>query len=134
MLPPAVIDPLVKVPTRVQLFAFSAATWNAHRIHYDPDYARDEGYPDIIVQSHLHANFVLQALMKTLGPDARVQRFSFQNRAFALPDQRLTTRGKLLDKRSVPNGLQLEYELEEVNDRGDVCVRALATVLLPEDR
>ncbi len=41
---------LVKVPTAVQLFRYSAVTWNAHRIHLEPDYARKEGHPDILVQ------------------------------------------------------------------------------------
>ena len=36
-------------PDAVQLFRFSALTWNSHRIHYDADHCRDhEGYPDII--------------------------------------------------------------------------------------
>ena len=34
----------------VFLFRFSALTYNAHRIHYDRDYARDiEGYPGLLV-------------------------------------------------------------------------------------
>ena len=36
----------------VLLFRFSALTYNAHRIHYDRDYARAEGYPDLVVQAH----------------------------------------------------------------------------------
>jgi 3-methylfumaryl-CoA hydratase len=44
------------LPTRVDLFRFSAATFNAHRIHYDVPYARDEeGYPDLVVQGPLTA-------------------------------------------------------------------------------
>jgi 3-methylfumaryl-CoA hydratase len=37
-------------PGPVELFRFSAATFNAHRIHYDAPYAqRVEGYPDLVV-------------------------------------------------------------------------------------
>ena len=37
-------------PNPVDLFRFSAATYNSHRIHYDQAYARDvEGYPDLVV-------------------------------------------------------------------------------------
>ena len=46
-------DPCDEVwtPTAVDLFRFSAATFNAHRIHYDLPYARDvEGYPALVVQ------------------------------------------------------------------------------------
>jgi len=44
------------LPTNVDLFRFSAATFNSHRIHYDAAYARDEeGYPDLVVQGPLTA-------------------------------------------------------------------------------
>ena len=42
------IGPLVRTPDRLQLFAFSAATWNTHRIHTDPGYAASKGYPDVL--------------------------------------------------------------------------------------
>ena len=39
----------------VLLFRFSALTYNAHRIHYDRDYARAEGYPGLLVHGPLQA-------------------------------------------------------------------------------
>jgi 3-methylfumaryl-CoA hydratase len=39
----------------VLLFRFSALTYNAHRIHYDRDYARAEGYPGLVVHGPLQA-------------------------------------------------------------------------------
>lgn len=43
-------------PDEVELFRFSAATFNSHRIHYDRDYARQvEGYPDLVVHGPLTA-------------------------------------------------------------------------------
>jgi 3-methylfumaryl-CoA hydratase len=37
-------------PGPVDLFRFSAVTFNSHRIHYDQAYARgEEGYPDLVV-------------------------------------------------------------------------------------
>ena len=37
----------------VLLFRYSALTYNAHRIHYDRDYARAEGYPGLVVHGPL---------------------------------------------------------------------------------
>ena len=37
------------------LFRFSALTYNAHRIHYDRDFARAEGYPGLVVHGPLQA-------------------------------------------------------------------------------
>jgi 3-methylfumaryl-CoA hydratase len=39
----------------VLLFRFSALTYNAHRIHYDREYARAEGYPGLVVHGPLQA-------------------------------------------------------------------------------
>lgn len=51
-------------PDPVLLFRYSAATFNAHRIHYDEPYARNvEGYPGIIVHGQLTATLMLQAFL-----------------------------------------------------------------------
>lgn len=45
----------------IALFRFSALTFNAHRIHYDRDFARDiEGYPGLVV----HGPFLATLLMR----------------------------------------------------------------------
>lgn len=44
------------------LFRFSALTYNAHRIHYDRDYARDvEGYPGLLTHGPLQAIAMAEA-------------------------------------------------------------------------
>lgn len=41
-------------PDSVLLFRFSALTYNAHRIHYDQEYARSvEGYPNVMLHGQL---------------------------------------------------------------------------------
>jgi len=49
-------------PDSILLFRFSALTYNAHRIHYDQDYARDvEGYPNVMVHGPLLLLLALEA-------------------------------------------------------------------------
>ncbi len=48
------------------LFRFSALTFNAHRIHYDRDYAVDvEGYPGLVVHGPLTAVLLLQLVRQS---------------------------------------------------------------------
>lgn len=48
------------------LFRFSALTYNAHRIHYDRDYARDvEGYPGLLTHGPLQALVMAEAARST---------------------------------------------------------------------
>jgi 3-methylfumaryl-CoA hydratase len=37
------------------LFRFSALTYNAHRIHYDHEFARQDGYADLVIHGPLQA-------------------------------------------------------------------------------
>ncbi|MBS1675902.1 MAG: acyl dehydratase [Actinobacteria bacterium] len=123
---------IVREPTNVQLFAFSAVTWNPHRIHYDLTYARGvEGYPDVLVQSHLHACFLTQALRECLGADAAIVALGWRNRAIAVPGDRLTVGGTITAVVESAAELRLELELEERNQRGEICVNGQATVRLP---
>ncbi len=125
------ITPLVKRPSTVQLFRFSAMTWNSHKIHYDKPYAQSEGYPDVLVQSHLHGSFLAQAVMDWAGPAARLVGFRWQNRAIAVPGDVLTCAGTVV-KTEIRDGLgYVECELEERNQSNQLCAPGWARVQLP---
>lgn len=59
----------------VTLFRYSAVTLNGHRIHYDADYCRAEGYPGIVVHGPLLATALAGYAAETLGA---LRRFSFR--------------------------------------------------------
>ncbi len=121
------VTPLVKHPTNAQLFRFSAVTWNSHLIHYDKVYAQSEGYPDVLVQSHLHGCFLLQTVMDWAGQRSRVLGFRWQNRGIATPGDVLTCSGKVVKAEA---GV-IECELEERNQKGEVCAPGWARIELP---
>jgi 3-methylfumaryl-CoA hydratase len=55
------------------LFRFSALTYNAHRIHYDRDYARDvEGYPGLLTHGPLQALAMAEAARADGWPDGNL--------------------------------------------------------------
>lgn len=66
------------VPDPTALFRFSALTFNAHRIHYDRDYARDvEFYPGLVVQGPFIAMLLLDLLLRH-RPALPLKRFRFR--------------------------------------------------------
>ncbi|AMK24127.1 MULTISPECIES: acyl-CoA dehydrogenase [unclassified Sphingobium] len=76
---PGESDPtlLMVTPDPVMLFRYSALTFNAHRIHYDRQYARDEeGYPGLVVQGPLIATLMLDHLLQ--HSKSRVASYSFR--------------------------------------------------------
>ena len=65
------------------LFRYSALTGNAHRIHYDRDYAAEEGYPSLVVHGPLQAT-LLAGLAAELRPGRMLVQFAFRARRAAL--------------------------------------------------
>lgn len=64
----------------VELFRFSALTFNAHRIHYDRDYATGvEGYPGLVVHGPFLATLLIDHVLRR-HPGAAVSRFAFRAR------------------------------------------------------
>jgi 3-methylfumaryl-CoA hydratase len=62
----------------VQLFRFSALTYNAHRIHYDRNYAREvEGYPGLVVHGPYIAMLLMDHFLRQ-APARRVLSFNFR--------------------------------------------------------
>jgi hydroxyacyl-ACP dehydratase HTD2-like protein with hotdog domain len=112
-----------------QMFFFSAATYNGHRIHYDKEWARDrEGYDNVLVHGPLQSALLSRALTDWIGGDGRLVSFSVQNRAIALPGQELTFGGVVTGKRD--DGL---VDLDIFCKRGDdILMPGTATVALPQ--
>jgi 3-methylfumaryl-CoA hydratase len=65
-------------PEPALLFRYSALTYNAHRIHYDRDYAtRAEGYPGLVVHGPLLATLLVD-LLRRHRPEDRIRTFAFR--------------------------------------------------------
>jgi len=126
------IPALTVTVTETQMFFFSAATYNGHRIHYDKDYARDvEGYDNVLVHGPLQAALLSRALTDWIGGDGRLVTFSAQNRAIAYPGQELTFGGVVAGKTDASSSGAL-VDLEIFCRRGDeMLMPGTATVALP---
>src|ERR1700739_4533669 len=94
------IPPLTVTVDETQLFFFSAASYNGHRIHYDKEWARTvEGYDDVLVQGPLQAALLARAIGDWIGGRGRLVSFAVQNRAIAYPGQQLAFGGEGTRKR-----------------------------------
>lgn len=115
--------------SRAQLFMYSAATWNPHRIHYDRDYAATEGHPDVLVHGPLQGAWLTQYLTDWAGPRGRLVAVAWQNRASAFPEEPLEfgARVTAVD----PGSGRVDLEVWERNAEGRVLMPATATVALP---
>jgi 3-methylfumaryl-CoA hydratase len=73
-------------PESTDLFRFSAATFNTHRIHYDEPYAREvEGHPALVVQGPFIAAKLAGFARRQAGQ--ALAQFSFRAHAPAMVNQ-----------------------------------------------
>ena len=125
------IPSVVKMPTRAQLFMYSAITWNVHRIHYDTQYAMTEEHPTVLVHGPLQGAFFGQFMTDWISPGGTLKKIAYSNRGRAFPDEPYIIKGKVTGKR-VENGEHLvECDIRGENEAGETAALGSATVVLP---
>ena len=79
----------------LQMFRYSAITWNPHRIHYDREHAQAEGHPGIQIQAHLHGSLLQELLLSWAGPEGKLIELGWQNVGRATGGQTLAIGGEV---------------------------------------
>ena len=120
----------VRTTDVVQSFFYNAALWNAHRIHYELEYAtRAEGYPGLVVPGPLLGDWLGQCAEDWAGEGARLLRLDYSNRLAAIVGEMLVVGGAV--KRVDLAAREAELELWVKNARGEVVTPGSARVRLP---
>lgn len=80
-----VVPPLTRTIRLTDMVAYAGATWDWHRLHYDPDYAAEKKLPGPIVDGQVFGALLVEQLQDWLGPRSFVHRlaFTFRNLVFA---------------------------------------------------
>lgn len=108
----------VITPSEIMLFRYSALTFNAHRIHYDREYARSvEGYPNLVFHGPLTATLLADLAVSESG--GSLASFEFRGMAPLFDDQPFTISG-VRDDRVV--------DLWATTPGGGVAMKASATL------
>jgi hydroxyacyl-ACP dehydratase HTD2-like protein with hotdog domain len=122
---------VVRTPSQVQLFMFSAITWNIHRIHYDKEYAVSEGHPAPLVHGPLQGAFLGQYLTDWGGPEAVLKKIGWANRGRAFVDEPYAIKGRITEKRLVQDQGLVDCEIWTENGAGERLLVGMATMVLP---
>ena len=126
------LPPLVKTPSEVQVFMFSAITWDTHRTHFDTPYSVDEeSLPGILVHGHLQGAFLSQYATKWAGAAGRLRSLDYQNRGMVSPGERLTVRAKVTGKSEEARLGVVTLDMWLEKDGGELPTTAAAVVEIP---
>jgi 3-methylfumaryl-CoA hydratase len=111
----------------VQSFFYNAALWNAHRIHYELEYAtRAEGYPGLVVPGPLLGDWLGQCAEDWAGEAGRLVKLSYSNRLAAIVGESLVVGGAVQEVDAAAREVVLE--LWAKNARGEVVAPGSARV------
>ena len=124
------IPMLTKTPSPMQLFMFSASTWNRHLIHYSSEFAARDGFQHIAVHRALIGSYLAQMLSNWIGDRGFVKKVSWSVRGSAIPGEPIKCGGKVVETRIERGQRCVECEIWAKNVNDDVLVPGTATIAL----
>lgn len=95
----------------MQLFMYSAITWNRHHVHYSKDAAIAEGLPDVVVHRGLMGNFLTRMLEQWLGEKGEIQSVSWKVISSATPSDELLCTGLVTEVNKEKSGTTASIEV-----------------------
>ena len=103
-------------PDSILLFRFSALTYNAHRIHYDQEYARNvEGYPNVIVHGPLLLLLAIESF-KSQFDGKVIEDITYELKGPVYLGEQITISGKSVDNH--------ETELRITGHENNIALKA----------
>ena len=89
------IPPLERTLTQVRMSAYGGATWDWHRLHYEPEYAAARKLAGPVVDGQMFGALLAEALLDWLGPRAFIRRMSFRLRAMVFAGETVRCEGEV---------------------------------------
>jgi acyl dehydratase len=123
------LPPLVKQPTTRQLAMYAGASGDFYEIHYDKDFAIEQGLPGVILHGALKSAFLAQVVTGWMGPGGRLVSFAVRYREMDVPGDTLTCGGAVTSTDAAAGTVACELWIE--NGEGKRTTTGEAVVALP---
>lgn len=125
---------LIKQPSVMRLVEYAGASRDFYIIHHDRDYAKNVGYPDVVVQGSLKSAYLGQLMTDWIGETGRLVRLAVQYRDIDVPEQTLLVKGVVTEIREHDGEHAVDCEIWVENPSGARTTRGTATVTFPSRR
>jgi hydroxyacyl-ACP dehydratase HTD2-like protein with hotdog domain len=124
------LPPISRTPTRLTLFMFGVAYWTTHRIHYDVEAARAEGFDDVLVTAQLLSAYHVELLCRWTGDPHCIIELEERNMSAALAAETLTITGRVISLGNRGGRDTARCALAIAKDDGTVVVEGTALVFI----
>lgn len=127
------LQPLSKPPiTREQLAAYADASGDINRIHLDEDFAKEAGFPSVIVHGMLSMAFLADLVQANFAPEHfRLGRLQVRFRKVTFPGDVVSCEGKV--KMVSDNGRRITVGFASRNQQGEVTCEGEAEITAHAD-
>ena len=125
------VPTLRKDPTTQQLVRYAGASGDYYQIHYDLEFARANGLPDVILHGALKNGFLGHLVTDWIGEQGTLRKLSAQYRGMDVPGSPIYAKG-VVTKKYVDSGDHLvECDVWLENADGERTTPGRALVSLP---
>ena len=120
---------LVKEPTTRQLVMYAGASGDFYEIHYDKDFAAEQGLPGVILHGALKSAYLGQLVTDWVGAEGRLLSLSVRYREMDVPGDVLTCKGTVVERDEDAGSVRCDIWIE--NGAGTRTTTGEAVVALP---
>lgn len=125
------IPTLEKTPTARTLVMWAGASGDFFELHYDKEFAKSMGFPNVLVHGRLEAAYLTQLLTDWIGEKGEVKKMTVQYRGNAFPGEKLLCKGKVAKKYVHDGQNVVEVEIWVENPEGKRITPGTAVIALP---
>lgn len=98
------VPPLERTITLTDMVAYAGATWDWHRMHYDPSYVAAKGFPGAVVDGQVFGALLAEQLQDWLGPRARLRSLHFRFKSLVLAGETVRCTAQVVAVEPDPDG------------------------------
>lgn len=125
------LTPLVRFPTTMQLVKFAAASSDYYQIHYDKDFAMQQGLPGVIVHGWLGLSFLGSMVAEWAGTGGRILKLDGGYKGINRVHEELFCYARVTRKYEEEGEGRVRLALWIENPGGKKTVAGTAIVVLP---
>jgi acyl dehydratase len=89
------VPALERTLDQVRMVAYAGATWDWHRLHYEPSYAAARNLVAPVVDGQMLGALLAEALLDWLGPRVFIRRMSFRLRGMVFAGDTVRCEGEV---------------------------------------
>ncbi len=100
------------------MIAYAGATWDWHRLHYDPDYLAAKQVPAPVVDGQVFGALLAEAVLDWLGPASFLRELSFRFKALVFAGDTVRCEGTVVEVQD--SAVTLDLRVVVVDGEGAV--------------